>query len=113
MSNYATTDGAAVRFDTKDHSIQAMHAFRVFVMDANAGKMGGDFDILDFCLETAFTIGFRAVSSRAQNLDWQLAQILAFFKAQPGMIEFNAPVLVAADGVYWSAEDEKEAASQF
>jgi hypothetical protein len=114
MSTYATTDGATVSFDTYEHTKEAFVAFHAFRLDANAGKFNGDFCIdgnvmLDHRMGM---IDFKASSSRAQNLDWQLAQILAFFKAQPGMVEFNAPVLVATDGVYWRVGDEKEAASQ-
>ncbi|NIQ15751.1 MAG: hypothetical protein GTO02_15550 [Candidatus Dadabacteria bacterium] len=51
-------------------------------------------------------IGFMS-SGRIQNLEYQCEQLWGFIK-KDGVIEMNCPILMEADGQYFSNENEEE-----
>ena len=114
MGTPATSTGT-IAFDNTVNAKKAYKLIKEFVNKANKNlfpkedEYAGDYDITLQGLTTGDKyVEFTADSGRDVNLTWQLETFSKFCQTLPGVEQFDASVMICADGVYWSKGDSGE-----
>ncbi len=114
MGTPAYIQGGSIGFDAPESAAEAFKIINKWVNKANAGTLpkdqNGDYGIENLELNVGKPfITFGGSSSRYQNLQWQMENLLSVCKPLKGIEYFEAPIMIQSDdGVYWSPEDEVE-----
>ena len=114
MGTPAYIQGGSIGFDAPESAAEAFKIISEWVNKANTGTLpedqNGDYGIedLELCAGKAF-IMFAGSSSRYQNLQWQMENLLDVCKPLKGIEYFEAPIMIQSDdGVYWDADMDEE-----
>jgi hypothetical protein len=102
MEFQAYCNHAIVEFDIKENAEKAFREFSEFVQKANWGELKGHYCIYNVnYFDKDWEIRFSAESPKFQNLEWQVKQILEFFKKQEGCLSFGAQILTESNRIFW------------
>lgn len=110
MGTPAHIQNASIGFDAPESAAKAFKIINEWVNKANDGDYG--IKDLELCAGKPF-IMFAGSSSRYQNLQRQMENLLSVCKPLKGIEYFEAPIIIEPDdevydGVYWSPEDEED-----
>ena len=114
MGTPAYVEGGSIGFDAPESAAEAFKIIKEWVNQANEGNLpedqDGDYGIENLELNAGKPfITFNANSSRYQNLQWQMENLLNVCKPLKGIEYFEAPIMIQSDdGIYWSSDDEVE-----
>ena len=114
MGTPAYVQGGTISFESPEQTQEAFEVIKEWVNQANEGNLpedqDGDYGIENLELNAGKPfITFNANSSRYQNLQWQMENLLNTCKPLKGIEYFEAPIMIQSDdGIYWSPEDEDE-----
>ena len=118
MGTPAYVQHGVISFQDPESAALAFVAISEWVSKAKNGTLpkdqakdqNGDYGIEDLELNAGKPfITFSAFSSRYQNMEWQMGNLLDMCKPLKGIEYFDAPIMIQSDdGIYWCAEDEVE-----
>lgn len=76
-----------------------------FIELANAGKLGGDFNI--HLVNDGDYISIEISSGRVQNAEWQAEMLLEECKKIDSISQFSSTITIPTEGLYWNREDDQ------
>ncbi len=113
MGTPALVNEGTISFESPERAQEALAKIKAWVEDANNEKLSegenGDYDIRDLELNVGTScVTFKAYSSRYQNLEWQMENLLKVCKPLSGIKYFQAPIWIESEdsNTFWSKEDE-------
>lgn len=113
MGTPAYVQNGTMGFDDPKSAAKAFTVINKWVKKATMGTLpedqNGDYGIENLELNAGKPfITFSASSSRYQNLEWQMENLLKVCKPLKGIEYFDAPIMIESDnGISWCAEDEE------